>query len=303
MWISSQADKVCLRYLVSNRTHTAMCGIHVAITRNPGTGALPSFLHGCLCNRGPDHFGQVTTPLKTPTTSDSDGAFLTFTSTVLSLRGDHLTKQPFQNQQTGSVLCWNGEAWKIGGRVVEGNDGEAVFALLSGAASCSQTGSRNDAVLEALRSIEGPFAFVYFDAYAKTLYFGRDRLGRRSLLMCHDDTEGSVVISSVAGACDEKWKEVEADGIYSVALHEELLSSPYVPPTRHEWLPNTGADFVSSLTAIVEVILPVKLTFPGLKHWQIQHRLASRTHCPRVYLTSCQLAEGAANRISKSARA
>ena len=233
-------------YLESTRKHTAMCGIHVAITRNPGTGSLPTFLHGCLCNRGPDHFGQVTTPLKAPA-SESDGAFLTFTSTVLSLRGDHLTKQPFQNQQTGSVLCWNGEAWKIDGRVVEGNDGEAVFALLSDA-SGSKTESGDDAVLEALRSIEGPFAFVYFDAQAKTLYFGRDRLGRRSLLICHDETESSFVISSVAAACEEKWKEAEADGVYSVALHEEMLSSPYVPPTRHEWLPDTGADFVSFLT-------------------------------------------------------
>ncbi|OIW31646.1 hypothetical protein CONLIGDRAFT_571516 [Coniochaeta ligniaria NRRL 30616] len=227
-----------------------MCGIHVDVRRSAGTGALRSFLHHCLCNRGPDHFGQVTAPLNAPGSEDDD-AFLTFTSTVLSLRGDHVTKQPFQDRQTGSVLCWNGEAWKIDGRAIQGNDGEAVFALLSDASS-SGTGSSNT-ILEALRSIEGPFAFVYFDAPSKTLYFGRDRLGRRSLLICHDDTEGSLVISSVAETCDDKWKEVEADGVYSVALHAGLFSSPYAPPSRHEWLPETGAEFVSLPVVTVDV--------------------------------------------------
>ncbi|KAH8912085.1 asparagine synthase [Coniochaeta sp. PMI_546] len=220
-----------------------MCGIHAAIRRSAGTDALPAFLHHCLCNRGPDHFGQVTTRLKAPNT-DNDDAFLTFTSTVLSLRGDHVTKQPFQEQPSGSVLCWNGEAWRIGGRTVQGNDGEAVFALLSNASSRN---GASDAILEALRSIEGPFAFVYFDAPSKTLYFGRDRLGRRSLLMCHDDTESSLVISSVAETCEDKWNEVEADGVYSLAFHEDMFSSPYAPPSRHEWLPGTAAEFVSSI--------------------------------------------------------
>lgn len=276
-----------------------MCGIHAAIRRSAGTDALPAFLHHCLCNRGPDHFGQVTTRLKAPNT-DNDDAFLTFTSTVLSLRGDHVTKQPFQEQPSGSVLCWNGEAWRIGGRTVQGNDGEAVFALLSSARSGN---GASDAILEALRSIEGPFAFVYFDAPSKTLYFGRDRLGRRSLLMCHDDTESSLVISSVAETCEDKWNEVEADGVYSLAFHEDMFSSPYAPPSRHEWLPGTAAEFVSLPVVTVDVDLPVKLTIPGIKHWQIQHSLAHRKHRSLVYFTSCQLTKGTVSRFSQSARA
>jgi asparagine synthetase B (glutamine-hydrolysing) len=221
-----------------------MCGIHVAINRDKGTGRLPASLHNCLCSRGPDHFGQVTVSLAA-TTSGNDGAFLTFTSTVLSLRGDHVTPQPFQDKETGSVLCWNGEAWKIDGRAVQGNDGEAVSALLSDASARSSGSGTSDAVLNAMRSIEGPFAFVYFDASSNVLYFGRDRLGRRSLLIAHDETEGSLVLSSIAEISHEKWKEVEADGIYSVALHGDLFSSPYVPPTRHDWVPDTGAEYVS----------------------------------------------------------
>lgn len=278
-----------------------MCGIHVAIRRSANTGSLPTFLHHCLCNRGPDYFGQVTTPLRTPNSSENKEPFLTFTSTVLSLRGDHVTKQPFQDCQTGSVLCWNGEAWKIDGRTVQGNDGEAVFALLSGAAG-SGSGS-SDAILEALRSIEGPFAFVYFDAPSSTLYFGRDRLGRRSLLICHNDTEGSLVISSIAETCDDKWKEVEADGVYSMALHGNLFSSPYVSPSRHDWLPGTGSEFVSFSCGHNRCDQPVKLTSVGIKHWQIQHRLAYRKHCSFVQFTSCQFTEGSVDSVSQSAGA
>lgn len=277
-----------------------MCGIHVAITRKAGTGTLPPFLHGCLCNRGPDHFGQAATRLL-PHASGGEEAFLTFTSTVLSLRGDHVTKQPFQDHHTGSVLCWNGEAWRIGGRLVRGNDGEAVFALLCNA-SPSETGS-GDALLEALRSIEGPFAFVYFHALSQTLYYGRDRLGRRSLLLCHDTTEGSLVISSVAETCEEKWKEVEADGIYSVALHGDLFCEAYSPPSRHDWVPKTGADLVSLPADTTWLTLPVKLTFLGLKHRQVQHSLAHRKHCSLGCFTSCWLAKGAVNRVSQSASA
>jgi len=219
------------------RSTGAMCGIHVAISRKKDTGALSGSLRDCLCNRGPDHFGQVTARLRPEASGDSD-TFVTFTSTVLSLRGDHVTKQPFHDQETGSVLCWNGEAWRVAGQTVQGNDGETVFALLSEAGS-------TEAILNALRSIAGPFAFVYFDAASKTLYFGRDRLGRRSLLICHDESEGSLVISSVAEACQEKWEEVEADGIYSMAFEGGLFSSSSAPATRHEWLPEAGTEFVS----------------------------------------------------------
>lgn len=221
-----------------------MCGIHVAISHSRDETILPPFLKDCLCNRGPDHFGQATTRLPTSVPDTDSDAFLTFTSTVLSLRGDHVTKQPFQNNSSGSVLCWNGEAWRIDGRPVRGNDGEAIFALLTNA---SMSGARNtDAIVDVLRSIEGPFAFVYYDSPSETLYFGRDRLGRRSLLIRQDVGDLSLVISSVAETCDESWKEVEADGIYSIHFQRGSPSSIYPRPSRHEWLPESGTEYVSA---------------------------------------------------------
>ncbi|KAI3558114.1 asparagine synthase [Colletotrichum abscissum] len=183
-----------------------MCGIHAVVSCD-GFQSLPRDVKTCLCNRGPDHLGEV----RCQPPGDSS-VFLTLTSTVLALRGDHVTQQPFRDASSGSVLCWNGEAWKIAGEPVQGNDGEAIFALLTAASS---RGTEEDAVLNVLRRIEGPFAFVYFDATSSRLFYGRDRLGRRSLLL---NGEGGIRLSSIAESTSSSWAEVEADGIYVVDL-------------------------------------------------------------------------------------
>ena len=185
-----------------------------------------------LCKRGPDFLGSVMHSV-----GGSGDRFLSFTSTVLALRGDHVTKQPLQN--SGSYLCWNGEAWRINGKRVRGNDGEAILELL-GKASASPTNPL-EAVLGVFRSIEGPFAFVYYDAHALSLFFGRDRLGRRSLMSAQGDVTGELALCSLSQSCDLCWREVEADGIYVVDC-----SQPQTHRTRHDWLVGDHADFVST---------------------------------------------------------
>lgn len=206
-------------------TRPTMCGIHAAISADADYHTLSPGLERRLRNRGPDHLGAVKTQLSR---DDESSLYLTLTSTVLSLRGDHLAKQPLVDDKSGSVLCWNGEAWKLGGKLVEGNDGEAVLSLLT-AASSSQ--GKEDSVLDALRSIDGPFAFIFLDKKAKRLYYGRDRLGRRSLLLKRGD---EFLLSSIAEAPAGGWSEVEADGCYTIQLRE--ASSPRdLTPIRHDW--------------------------------------------------------------------
>ncbi|OLN88295.1 Asparagine synthetase domain-containing protein C4F6.11c [Colletotrichum chlorophyti] len=187
-----------------------MCGIHVVVSRD-GFRSPSADTQTCLCNRGPDHLGQVQTQTSIGD-PESKPVYLSFTSTVLALRGDHVTRQPFRDTTSGSVLCWNGEAWKIGGAPIQGNDGEAIFALLTVASS---RGADEEAVLNVLRSIEGPFAFAYFDAVSSRLYYGRDRLGRRSLLV---NQEEGLRLSSIAGSTSPAWVEVDANGVYVVQL-------------------------------------------------------------------------------------
>ncbi|KAG5962600.1 hypothetical protein E4U58_003818 [Claviceps cyperi] len=220
-----------------------MCGCHAAIHT---AGACPqsAALERRLRNRGPDHQATVTKYL-----DDSHATILALTSTVLSLRGDHVAKQPLVDPSTGSVLCWNGEAWKIRGREVQGNDAEAVMALLS-EASCSPCAvdDGGTSVLRVLRDIEGPFAFIYYDEAARRLFYGRDRLGRRSLLV---KAGNPFLLASVADDCAAGgWTEVEADGVYVLqfprgdADPETQQLGEYVP-VRHDWVDDDS--FISGI--------------------------------------------------------
>lgn len=130
-----------------------------------------------------------------------------------------MTAQPFIGASAESSLCWNGEAWKIGPDLVQGNDGQAVFESLVRATSAPTTVAEAVAsTLKVLRSIAGPFAFFYVDKVHSQVYFGRDRLGRRSLLF--NIKNGSMEFASIADSTDASWCEVEADGIYRIALSE-----------------------------------------------------------------------------------
>ncbi|KAK1976361.1 asparagine synthase [Colletotrichum cereale] len=207
-----------------------MCGIHVIVSRD-GFQSLPAATKTCLCNRGPDHADEVQSQTST-LDPDTKPVFLSFTSTVLALRGDHVTKQPFRDASPGSVLCWNGEAWKIEGAPVQGNDGEAIFSLLTAASGRDDVSE--DAVLNVLRSIEGPFAFVYFDAATSRIYYGRDRLGRRSLLL---NREEGLRLSSIAESTSPAWAEVGADGVYVLDLAGWSRDPSSSPSSPRSWTP------------------------------------------------------------------
>lgn len=258
-------------------------------------------LRRCLCNRGPDHITTHETRLAHGVADGAPATHLAFTSSVLALRGDHIAQQPFVDPETGSVFCWNGEAWKIRHHDVSGNDGEAIAALLNEAVSRGPQG-REAAVLQVLRSIDGPFAFVFFDKPSGKVYYGRDRLGRRSLVI--RESGQCVVLSSIAAAADPLWREVEADGIYvldvaSIHLHHSSQDPPNLT-TRLEWLDDDGAaDFVSVLLQLIQVLHRtaskyLELTHTGFQHWPVQFDCPSREHLFGPRITS---GEGSAKAI------
>ncbi|KHN99966.1 asparagine synthetase domain containing protein 1 [Metarhizium album ARSEF 1941] len=208
-----------------------MCGIY-AVIYTAGQCPIPSAtLQRRLQNRGPDHLGTVTTGL-----GGNDAISLSFTSTVLSLRGDHVTKQPLVDDTTGSVLCWNGEAWELDRQTVQGNDSEAVLSLLS-VASHRSLKDDGRGVLDALRGIRGPFSFIYFDKPAKRLYYGRDRLGRRSLLV---QPGSPFLLASISDSLNSGWSEVEADGIYTLQFSHEAVALEDLVHAKHDWVENTS---------------------------------------------------------------
>lgn len=266
-----------------------MCGIHAVISASQ-PGEIAADLRRCLCNRGPDHITTHETRLVDGVADGAPATHLAFTSSVLALRGDHVAQQPFVDHDTGSVFCWNGEAWKIRHHDVSGNDGEAIAALLNEAVKRGLE-ERETAILGVLRSIDGPFAFVFFDKPSGKVYYGRDRLGRRSLVI----REGGhcVVLSSITDAAEPQWREVEADGIYVLDVANIDSQDQHHVTTRLEWLDDDGAaDFVSVLLQLVQVLYRdaskyLGLTRTGFQHWPVQF------YCPiRGRLLSPRLARG-----------
>jgi asparagine synthetase B (glutamine-hydrolysing) len=201
-----------------------MCGIFAALsTRNHVS---PSSEHQqSLQSRGPDSTGQKFVTVKQENTENS--LHLTLWSTVLSLRGDQTTAQPLTTP-SGSSLCWNGEAWTVNGLATHGNDTSVVADLLSTisrqrADATTRDGEvRHRATLtaEALARVTGPYAFVFHDAANNLLFFGRDFLGRRSLLL-RQTSEGDTLLCSIAVPTPHDrlwWREVDADGLYCCDL-------------------------------------------------------------------------------------
>jgi asparagine synthetase B (glutamine-hydrolysing) len=177
-----------------------MCGIYCALSRHGHALTPPDPLLAKLRARGPDGLRQHVVRL-------SPSACLTFAASVLSLRGDAVVAQPLVDDRTGSVLCWNGEAWSVAGERVAGNDSEAVFRWLL-AAEPSRRG-----VLDAFSAIKGPFGCVFYDGRRQELFFGRDVLGRRSMVKSCSPN-GDFILCSVPHPADATWTEVEADGMY-----------------------------------------------------------------------------------------
>jgi asparagine synthetase B (glutamine-hydrolysing) len=215
-----------------------MCGIFFSlcgqdhVPPDPATARL-------LRNRGPDSCEEHRISLSS---SGGNGRKLhaTFVSTVLSLRGTSVVEQPLVSKNTGHVLCWNGEAWSIAGQRVSGNDSKAVLEALS--ENQFDELDRKSVALHTARvlsSIRGPYAFVYLcNGY---LFYGRDCLGRRSLLR-KTTADGQLVLSSVCdNSSGDDWAEVEADGICMVDVdkiftHSLQTATTHIPHRRAESL-------------------------------------------------------------------
>ncbi|CAG7920544.1 unnamed protein product [Penicillium olsonii] len=194
-----------------------MCGIFFSLSASGGASPTQE-TSDLLQKRGPDSYTTHTVQEDIQAHGVTLACQLTFTSTVLSLRGDHVYTQPLVDSESQSVFCWNGEAWKIQGERVQGNDTERVFNLFLQAV-------KHDAVngiAKAISSISGPFAFVFYDAVNSKLYYSRDCLGRRSLLQGVDH-EGNLKICSICDSASvDCFQEVGTDGVHTIDLDHTL---------------------------------------------------------------------------------
>ena len=234
-----------------------MCGIYCSISPR-GHIHHSKETWELLRVRGPDSLQELSFSLKRPYSkgSEDEKVHIDILSTVLALRGDHIESQPLQVEHSQSFLCWNGEAWKENGRLITGNDSRYVYSLLRRACLSTFPPSREH-ILDTLTSIAGPFAFVFYDATSCRLLYGRDHLGRRSLLL-RTLSDGGMVICSITDD-SPNWREVETGGVHVVDLSKSLLCQEYWPWSAsrqqiNQTLPQTKLIAPSpSSTAVLEL--------------------------------------------------
>lgn len=190
-----------------------MCGIGVLIapsTESQDDGNVfqedlslrrswPSVLNN-IQQRGPDSLNTVHHTFAVETQSWT----LSLASSVLSLRGAGITQQPLMSSDGRLHLAWNGQIFDWNHTATSSkvrldageNDGvillDRITSLLQGNRSCEE------ALNAALAEVEGPYAFALLDRNESKLFYGRDPLGRRSLLLHRSQTESSIAILSVA---------------------------------------------------------------------------------------------------------
>ncbi|CAG8830078.1 36856_t:CDS:2, partial [Racocetra persica] len=160
-----------------------MCGILFRLRQSSSSidGNPSNSFHKDLWNqlmtkntqRGPDSQDQFSESL--------DNFELDFFGAVLHLRGKSVIKQPLiDNDQ--NVLLWNGEIFD--GLEVPFGENDTIYlsATVKNSEKISDEINDNNGVLKVLRMIEGPYSIIFWQSSKRKLWFGRDCLGRRSLL-------------------------------------------------------------------------------------------------------------------------
>ncbi|VVB04011.1 unnamed protein product [Arabis nemorensis] len=172
-------------------------------------------------------------------TTSSSGE-LHFLGSTLQLRGTNPIVQPLVDS-SGNILAYNGEVF--GGIELNSydNDTEVLLKTLE---------SVKSSVPDVLSMIKGPWAIIYWQESSRTLWFGKDAFGRRSLLVHWPTVEDPRFLlssvspaSSVAHGLDAGngnsihrfWEELPC-GVYSISFgvsESGLCIRGEV--TKHEW--------------------------------------------------------------------
>ena len=249
-----------------------------------------------LRSRGPDSFNIVHRRLPhnpsicSPLGYQSKSTiYLVFVSTVLSLRGTNIVKQPLVDEASGSLLCWNGEAWKLNDEIVRGYDAQVVFeAMLAFASDCprsreTDTEPHNTCLTafgRTMKTVSGPFSFVFYDAIAGRVFYGRDRLGRRSLLIRNNSPHEFMLSSVSDGSLQQQWTEVITEGINVLNFASNMLSTTTTDQkfcSKQFTLPTVDTIRWSDIAAVENTTTPPKdSTVPANTRSPSMH---TNSHC------------------------
>lgn len=171
-------------------------------------------------------------------------------ASVLSLRGPTLTRQPIVSSSADFTLAWNGQIYGLqpleaqksqryreAEQALEAgqNDGHVLARWIEASVleELEQSSSSSDAQHQARRrvyqhvlplildrQVEGEWAFTLVDHHTGDVYFGRDALGRRSLLLADARASQSVELLLASAASPEalsaglRFTEVDCAGLW-----------------------------------------------------------------------------------------
>eukprot|EP01063_Lacrimia_lanifica_P014337 TRINITY_DN2094_c1_g3_i1.p1 TRINITY_DN2094_c1_g3~~TRINITY_DN2094_c1_g3_i1.p1 ORF type:complete len:692 (+),score=162.48 TRINITY_DN2094_c1_g3_i1:93-2168(+) len=174
--------------------------------RGPAPRGCFADVKAAVSRRGPDAFREAAV-------LDGGGVLC---GAVLHMRGaGAVTPQPHGRQPV--LLAWNGEVFAGLGVTPQGtpldNDTVLVYDALARAVAAAESwDARDAAVRDVLGALHGPYAFML--ALPGALYFGRDPLGRRSLLWGRSDAD--ILLTSVGPSTplDAALSEVPTGGVY-----------------------------------------------------------------------------------------
>ena len=192
-----------------------MCGIFCNISQNHANCIEISHeweaCKNLIIARGPDGLIEKFENL----TSIWSGHFV---ASVLWMQGSNFCEQPAIDS-SGNILLWNGDIFS--GNLAQDNLCDTIV-LLNALQSCSS-------VLSVFQEIQGPYSFIYFQKSTNLLYFGRDVIGRHSLLLKVNTDENILTLTSVASKEVNRIMEIPAIGIFVMNLNNSRVNFTCYP--------------------------------------------------------------------------
>ncbi|XP_035742588.1 asparagine synthetase domain-containing protein CG17486-like isoform X1 [Vespa mandarinia] len=192
-----------------------MCGIFCCISQHSEESVKHSNeWDGCknlITSRGPDklvkHFITLT-----------DTWCGHFAASILWMQGLKLVEQPLIDSN-GNILLWNGDV--LSGSLAKDDTCDSITIL--------NAFSTSPNITNILQYIQGPYSFIYFQKSNKLLYFGRDIIGRHSLLLQLNNEKNVLTITSVGAKCFKNIMEVPAIGIFAINLSDMNINLTCYP--------------------------------------------------------------------------
>ncbi|KAL9246323.1 hypothetical protein vseg_019871 [Gypsophila vaccaria] len=187
-------------------------------------------------------------------------AEMCFIGAVLQLRGTNPVMQPLVDE-SGNVLVYNGEIFGGIHMSSDDNDTEVLFQRLGNCCLCHShdnvSSCCGETIPSLLSSIRGPWSVIYWQNSSRTLWFGRDAFGRRSLVVHWPTAEDSrFVLSSVPPPSSTSpevenradslsfWEELPC-GVYSLTIGGSKADACLAGKIKkHEWTNSMLKDLI-----------------------------------------------------------